>query len=320
MERSESDDFHIKRPELDKGDPARLFTYATSMQRWIHDRSSREQIGTGIDFLAEELTHYVANSFDQLPELTVRSADIMHTRSIVHPSSDASTYVIKTEQLPQAQSDRLFREPIIGQYYGFHRGQNNDLRVYISSDQAPLVTNGGIFTPLLSVGIDDADIQFTQFETDEKLKDNDEIVTALLEKYNQAIQAKVEKLLVTANDTYTPIVKKLQDCSIIIAEIERDENVSQVLIDALLEYVLIKFGFESPQDIEASAHRIVITQKPIFSHRREGRAEFTNVIPQLGLIGESADRSLAVLFFHEDKPIQILAKHITAIHKFYKGV
>ncbi len=314
MERPESGDLH-RRPELDRDDPAKLFSYAAKKQEWIKERVPNKQLPEAIQHLAEELEHYVGYRFDEMPELAIQSSDVRHM-SRNDESLNGEELRIQFGPLPLEGDDTLLKiHNLNGTLYGFHRGAKNDIRALVTKYEKPIVTEGGIFTPLLSVGIEDSTIHFTEFEEAEKLEVSEKYIKEHLYEYDEMVHDDLERLLDILNNPNELVVKKLHSSSHVIADLAKNQDTSAQFIDAILDVISVKLGLDAPHDIYTRSHRIVMTESPVRSHKTAGEAHFNDVLPQLRILVESTNRTLALFFFNEGQLVQIPAKYITSIHK-----
>lgn len=302
------------RPELDRNRPARLFRYARDKQRWLQERVSEHQLPDAINHLVDELEQYATSAFDTMPEITIASPDVQYTRDI---SGSGTRRVIESGPLPFEGDAALFGEHALrATLFGFHQGDDTDLRIYASLNDGIRQFMGGIYTPLLSVGVEGSEIHLTEFGNAEQLEERGVYVQEQLPGYDEAVRALVTDILRTLNDSQTSAAKKLHNTSKNMAAIARNAETSQQFVDAMLDIIFLKLNLNLPHDIQASSHRVVITERPVPSYKAQrGPTQFTNIVPQLGLIGETANRGLGLFFIKNESAVQIPVQYITNIHR-----
>ncbi len=307
----------MHRPELDRTRPARLFTYAQMKQQWLKDRVHETQLPDAIDHLADELEQYVTGAFTSLPELTIVSQDVHYTREI---SGRGSRHSIESGPLPFEGDAALFGEHALrATLFGFHQGTDHDLRVYVSNDDEVRQFMGGIYTPLLSVGVEGSEIRLAEVSTAEQLDERGAYVREQLAEYGTVTSELVRELLKALNEPDLTAIRKLHNTSHVIAEIARHTETSQQFVDALIDIIFLKLGLNVPHDIQTSSHRVVITERPVTSYKaKQGPTHFTGVIPQLGLIGETANRGLGLFFLKDESAVQIPVQYITSMYRSQK--
>lgn len=314
MERQDSGGIQ-KRPELDRNDPSQLFTYATQAQRWIHERVSEDLHAERIDSLIETLDTFVHEKFAEMPELRVQATDVVHTKGFAEVQP--GIYRIDAEQLPFDVDAQLLGEHTIeGTLHGFHRGANSELRMYVARSEVSQKLKSGIFTPLLSIAVQESAIHYKSDEREREISESKALLQARLAEYDdQEIVSLVDRIENYVHDSRTTIASRLHGCSSLVAEIARMSSMDEKLIDAVLDYIRETLDLTSPHDIHTSAHRVHISDHPIRSHQRGGAALFENVTPQLGLMGESANRTLGLFISNEEKSISISVEFVTVIQK-----
>lgn len=312
MEFSEAGEYR-RRPELNPKQPSQLFSYAKEMQRYLKERVSEHQLPESIDYVVEDLEN-VISQFPSLPELTIVSRDVYETTRLIQ--SKDGVYIIKTGPKPLDGDAALYGEhSFIGTLYGFHRGVNNDLRAYVSKNETQQMLMGGIYTPLLSVGIEDSEIELTNISAQEQLDERGHYVSTLLSEYDDVVSDYMRQIIEVLNSTHDPIVARLQHVSPLLVQAAQHKETSQQFVDAVTDIIMLKLGLNVPQDIHTRQHRVVITEKPIPSYKLEELGMFTNITPQLGLLGESAKRELGLFFLQDERAIQVPVKNITYIHR-----
>lgn len=313
METSESQEW-ARRPEFDHDYPAKIFEYAKLKLAWIHDRVNQAQWPEAVDHLAEELEYHVTDAFDRLPDITVTAEDVMYTKRI---DIQADKIFVQVAPVPLEGDAALYGEHTIqGRLFGFYCDPDGELRVYVSIGDLPRQLPGGIYTPLLSVSLEDAEIRLSEVSVAEK---RDELKTYIAEQshgYSQETRTLITVLYDIVDQKQCGVILSLQSCSPLIADIARQKEVSPQTVDALLELVNLSLDLGGMHTIQASSYREVITVRPIPSYKAQaGPVEFTNVSPELGLIGETASRGLGLFFIHNDSAVQIPVQYITKMFK-----
>lgn len=300
------------KPELDRKRPEQLFTYGQAKQRYLRSIVNTERLPDAIDGLVEELEGFVTTAFGgNLPTVIVESQDVFHTRAIGY---DEQRVVIAVEPLPFEGDAELFNEHNLqGVLYGFHRGQHNDLRAYISPPESPLQFMGGVWTPLLSVGMEGSTIQLIETIKAEK---TEELVTYIMDRLDacsEEVQEAIREIVKTINNTELTSVNRLQNISHPVAKIAQNSEISPQFVDSVMELITLRLRITEPLDIQTTAYRAVISEQPS-SYKAHGAATFMGVVPQLGLIGETRNKGLGLFFINEDRPVQIPVQYITRIH------
>lgn len=313
MEHPEPTERH-QRPELDRNRPAELFTYAKDKLRYLRERVNAYHLPSSVEHLSDELEAYISDVFESMPAVTVVSSDIEYTRKLERRGSE---HVLDISGLPfTGDAELLQAHTIEGLLYGFHKGQNDDLRAYVSLNEGVRKLNGGIYTPLLSVNVEHSDITFTEMSAEEELEEIGARITEMLSDYGAEVKNVVSNLLNRINQPATVAAKKLHEISPILAEIARYENTVPHFVDTILEYVKYRLKLSQPQDISTSSYREVMTEFYVTSFKpRKEPTIFRGITPEVGLIGESANRSLALMFIHNDKALQIPVQYITSLEK-----
>jgi len=304
----------VQRPELDQYSRSSIFMYAYNKQQWLRERVNEHQLPDAIDHLVNELEQYVTSNFETLPDVSVLSQDIQHTKEI----TGSGTYiVIENEALPFTGDASLFGEhSIAATFFGFHRGRDNDLRVYVSQGNDVRLFMGGIYTPLLSVGLEGSKISLAESRHAEQLEERGMYVKERLGDYTEPMSALVNQLIKELNNASVNNIHRLHNSSQIVADIARQDGVTPQFIDAVLDIIFLKLEMNIPHDIQASAHRVVITERPIPSYKAQrGPTVFEGIIPQLGLIGESASRGIGLFFINNENNVQIPVQYITSMYR-----
>ena len=191
METSGSGEW-IKRPEYDHNNPAMVFDYARLKQRWINERVNEHQRAEAIEQLAEELEYHITESFDTLPELTITARDVSYTKNIEYHTDKIT---VELAPLPLEGDAEIFGEHALqGRLFGFHQGSEGDLRVYLSTGDAPRQLMGGIYTPLLSVSIDSAEIRLSEEDTTKQQYELKRYIAEQAQEYDQDTRTRIAVL------------------------------------------------------------------------------------------------------------------------------
>lgn len=312
MEHSEQNE-RGPRPEFDRNDPSGLFVYARDKARYLRFIVSTHELPAAIEHLADELEGHMSMVFETLPSVTIESNDVYYTKDI-RPLGEGRT--IDVGPLPFTGDAELLKiHAITGHLYGFHMGDQGDIRAHVSLNERAYKMMGGVYTPLLSVGVETSDIKLTQTIAASELERIGNEIKMLLEQHSKATSADVLELLQLASAPESATAKKLHNISPVIARIARQPDASPQLIDALFEYIRYRLRLSLPHGISATSYREVITTDPIPAYRpRKEPKHFVDVVPELGLIGESANRSLGLLFISDEKAVQIPVQYITSIY------
>lgn len=310
---SESAEFH-QRPELDRSKPARLFEYAREKQHWARQLSERQRI-EAVDYLADELERYVTEAFDSLPELTITSSDVYYTKAI---QGQGSRHSIETGTLPLDGDAQLLGEhKIKGTLFGFHRGDEHNLRAYVSVGDEIQYFMGGIYTPLLSVGVEGSSIHLTEYTIAEELEKLAAYVNEQVALSGEHLREPTDIFISIVHDPGRSPTKKLHDGSAYLTEISKDPAVVPHFVDALLEIAKLELHLDEPQDITTQLHRVVLSQSPISAYKPvPGPTFFSEVNDiQLGMIGETSSKSLGLFFINNEQAVQIPVQYITSIYR-----
>jgi len=311
---------HLYRLEVDKVRPAQLFEWAKQQQQYKRDRVSDREFPLAIEHIAEMLEGYITRHFEVLPELVIEAKDVFQTLGVNPPVPNALSREINVGPAPLVGDAAIYNAHVIyGRLYGFHRGEMNDLRVYVDTGEEPINLMGGIYTPLLSVGIKDSNIQLAELSAAEKFEElGRDIVRRIQEINDDKLSGLFLFLMSKLNEAGIPSASKLQACSDIVvnmvAQIDLFKN--RQLVDDVYDMIRIKLGLNVSQDIRTSSHREVISKEPIPAYKPIlGPALFSSVEPQLGLLGESSNRSLGLFFIEKDRAIQVPVQNITGISR-----
>lgn len=318
MEHSEPFEY-IPAPELDRKRPSGLFFYAKEKQRWIRrtiDPSENPSRAVeAIDYLVDELESFISDAFDgSLPEVTITSTDVHYPREI---KERESRFIVETGVLPVSDAEAIYGgHEIKGKLYGFHRGANDDLRVYVSRLDETRRTMSGVFTPLLSIAIEGSELHIDKYSTEEKLNELGMYVSKRLKELEPEVSKSVAGLYGILNERERSVASRLHFSSPFIINLATQYGADELLLDALTEIIKLKLNLDSPQIIQTSSHRVIITERPVSSYRSErGPSEFRDVLPEVGLMGETLNRKLGVFFLYNDSAVQVPVDMITGIYK-----
>lgn len=291
-----------------------VFDYARLKQRWINERVNEHQRAEAIEQLAEELEYHITESFDTLPELTITARDVSYTKNIEYHTDKIT---VELAPLPLEGDAEIFGEHALqGRLFGFHQGSEGDLRVYLSTGDAPRQLMGGVYTPLLSVSIDSAEIRLSEEDTTKQQYELKRYIAEQAQEYDQDTRTRIAVLYSLIEEKTGGPVVTLRSCSPVLADIARDKEVTQQVVDALLEMICLNLHLDGPHTIHASSYREVITVRPIPSYKAQpGPVQFENVIPEVGLIGETASRGMGLFFIHNEAAVQIPVQYITSMYK-----
>lgn len=316
-----------RRPELSGIEPSQLFSVARARERWIHDRVSERQLPIAIDYFIEELETYVTATFGgNLPEIDITSRDI--TQTLGFHTLSATRFGIEVGPRPLEGDDAVLNTHVIkGRLFGFHRGESNDIRVYVDSGLPQHMLQGGIYSEYLSVGIGNSTIRLTEEVQKEEENRQSEYVREQLKEYSLEVNHLFGRLVneihykMVRPDEYRSSAQILQHCSPIIAEIEAHPSVKQQLVDAVLDYITVKLQLDTPHTIDVVSHRVIVSGN---GYSRGGPAEFQNTELRLCMMGETKHRMLGLFFSVEDdidgtkntpKTVQVPVQYIKSIYK-----
>lgn len=306
-----------QRPELDRNNLESLFTFAVAEQHRLKKIVAEEQLPEAIDFLVEKLERFVSQNFDQLPELVIHARDV--SSSLPYRSEGPDILTVRSEQLPLDSTDvKVFGAHVIrAVFYKFYRGkENDDLRMYVDTGRDPVNMPGGVFTPLLSIGVDKAEIRLAANDADEQFEATMNHVHQVLAEYSEDVRDIANILIKTLNNhAFTP-ARKLRDCSPMLAEIARRTGSPPHVIDVLLDVICIKLDLASPQNISVSQHHLPYPEYPRRAYVLKGPAHFAAVVPHLELVGETDYKELELCFLDESEvPTEVPVRYITDMRK-----
>ncbi|HWT39940.1 MAG TPA: hypothetical protein VN081_01530 [Dongiaceae bacterium] len=303
------------KPEFDRRQPASLFTYARQKQQWLRDNVNPHTLPEAVGYLANELEGFVTSTFEgKTPEVIVTAAEVMYTKAI---SGTGSFHTIESDLLPfTGDASVLGAHTLKGQLFGFYQDEeSHDLRAYITSPEEPYRYRGGMYWPLYSVAVDSAEIKLAEASTTSILNDIEADIQRRLVPYSDEIKRPVLKImsLLKSKEMST---KKLHDAMSHIVEIVGHPEVSQQVVDSLLEMMRLELRFDSPHTIHADIYRTPISRGYI---PQKGPKIFEGVMAIPDLIGETMQKYLALSFTyeenHEQIPVQIPVQYITSIYE-----
>lgn len=314
MEHSERDEWQ-SRPEYDRHQPSRLFLYGREKARYLRAIVSENGLPEAIENLADELDAHITHTFDTMPLVTVEGDDISYTQNIL-PQGDSK--VLEIGVLPLVgDAEVTGSHTITGYLYGFHMGSKHDIRAYVSVNDEPRKLMGGIYTPLLSVGMESptTEISLTETVVETELERIGKEINLHLNTMPRLVKLEVRKLLEVASSREDSAVKKLHAVGPIITQVARLDGVTPQLIEALFEYTKYRLGLFIPHDITTTLHREKLpTVKYSFKPIREHRV-FENITPTFELIGESNNKSLGLVLISDDKWVQVPVEYITSMYR-----
>jgi len=311
METPEGNGSH-RRPELERENPAKLFPYAQSKERWYRERVSASQLPDAMEHLKDELNAYIVDAFETMPNVRATSRDVIATTSIIEPKP--GSYLIEARQ-PEFEGDDKFlgEYTVEGTLYGFHCGVDSTLRVYVTSDNSSKTLQGGVYIPLVSLGVGSSELQLTAYPSQERIDEIGERVAEQLGEYSSEVHETVATLLDTLNMHTIPVASRLQKSSPMVIELLRYGGVKQGVIDDLFDIIKLKLSLDVPQEIEVSGHRLVPLRRYVTSYDPGGSARFSGIVPDLGIIGETANPTVGLLFLHNNHTVQIPVQSLTSI-------
>lgn len=335
MEYPRPDDEKLYRIDIEKIPPAKIFEWAR--QQYEHKRyqnGDSHNFPSVVEHLANMLENYISTHFQgELPELIIEAKDVFRTADVEplpqnnnpdHKKSPLSRVIDITplSEPREGEESLLNFQTIHGRLFGFHRGEVNDLRLYVDEGRPPHHLMGGIYTPLLSIGLTDSNIQLArQTLTDRYESLGRSIVDALEVIGDDEIEDDVNQLMQQLERKNLSTTKRLQESAPLLLHIlsifDPLDAKSQHLIDDLYDMVKLKLDLYSPQEIEVAFHRQVMTKGLVRSHKPVyGTHTFASVTDvQFGLIGESERLSLGLLFIHDTKHIELPVESVVRLNK-----
>lgn len=308
------------RPEFDHEKPTDLFSYA--LAKWKRNENIKpvKELGEAQEYLVLELNEFLDQKFGRLPEerpdVTVYSETVYHTQQYNNPITGVD--VFESGELPlEGDNSILGKHYLHGSVHSFFISPTqNDLRLYISNPSEPVLLDGGIYTPLLSVPVDGADIEFSAYTIEQKLKTLDDYIYKTSVEQSEEVRELTgiwKSLMEAPNET---TIKKLQNSSYVMGEIAKYDPAKSELVPALLERMTLQFDLELPHAIKTKTYRIRVRM----GYTQAGPEHFENVTPNISLMGESVVRKKLGLTFQHDKGlIEIPVEDIEAIYKIQKG-
>lgn len=310
-EQPESDNERLSKVELDQIEPADLFEWAKNKQAYIKRLNERlhPQI---IDDLVEQLERYIMKKLTPPPEIFVETNDAYITKEIKNIGSYSR--IVDISSMLYAD----FGVTINGKLFGFHRGREDDLRAYISTGEEPQHLMGGIYTPLISVSVEQSQFYYAEATFDEQYEQAGQEVLKKIEAYRDDTMSGLFLLLIShLNDSdvtsAVKFIKSAETAQEMIRRIE-DKNEREFFTDLLWEVIQAKLHLTVPHDIEVSSHRVLITKQGYKRH--EGAKTFTDVKLQMGIImSESRNPVLGLYFTEDDQNIQVPIHSVRNIYR-----
>lgn|GEM_PF-2535300 len=318
MEKSEPSEWAPKpevKPELDQYRPDGLFDYARDKQRWLRARVSQAYLPLAIDDLANELERYMTHAFETAPELAIVTRDAYRTRRVL--GQHVLAHLIESEPLPLEGDAELYGEHTLhATLYGFYRDtEQSTLRVYVSDSSEARQLPGGVYTPLISVGVEGSDIQFAEASAEEKIRDLKARLYEQLEEWTPASGELIRDFLAVIDQSNKTKVHILHEVSPLITQLTNQKEISLHVIDTLTEIIKLTLRLDTPQDIEVSLYRKVLATSPPAYKLQKGPEVFRGVVPQLGLVGESERQSLGLFFLKDETAFQVPAQFVRRIYE-----
>jgi len=300
------------RPEFDPSHPELIFDFAREEEAWRRASANEKYQSESLQELINILEVRIIQYFGSSPELVVSAADVVHTEPI---QQEGSTYVIKTA--PVALEDEVYgKHDFQGRFQGFHIGDKGEIRVYVSGSEEAQKLKGGIYIPLYSVRLNDSQISLTEYNHKRRLEDIDEYIMMHLEQVSEPGMVLINALKEVLKDSDRGVARRLHDSSQLLVGLERQEQLAESFMDALIEMIQLTLRLDVPLNISASAYREVLSARPSAYRNRPEARVFEKIIPTLGLTGDSQYRSLSLLFFYEETgAIQIPVNYITHVDK-----
>ena len=315
----ENPDFgeELSRLDIDKVPPERLFDWARQKQQYKRDRVSDEELPEAIEHVVDMLEGYISRNFDLLPEVTVFTRDAFYG-DLENIEFDAVSRKIKVKPLPYVGVDALTGEhEIRGRLFGFHRGEMNDLRMYVDTYMEPIATMGGQFSPLISVGVEKSKIQLAEQDQSQRIESiKKEISQKLAEIGSDDLNGLFLLFEQKLNEPQANTLKRLKGASQVVLEmLSFGASKHQTLLDDFYDLIRVKLNLLVPYTIDTTSYRVVMTRKPIASYKPAGPERFIGVVPEIEAFGESVNRSLGLLFMYGDQPVQVPIQNITDLRR-----
>jgi hypothetical protein len=321
MERFEPAE-HARGQELDTVEPGELFDFVKHKEQLLKERVVHNGLPDAVDLLADSLERYITRHFDMIPEIVGESQDVYHTKQLTVSDDSVTIEYAPMELNVDGDIAEFEKHQIQGRLFGFHRGANNDLRAYVAQSDDTERLMGGIYTKLLSVGVQGSELQFAQFTIQSTLREKTEYIDEQLSQVGENVARAFAEILDVLSSKNMPPARKLHEASSLMAEIAKHKEVSVQFIDALLEIIKYKLRLDLPQDITTTMHRIVIAGPPTNAYKPVSQpTNFSQVTPELGMGGESVARWLGVFFIQQDDTqkdavaVQIPVQYITSIYR-----
>lgn len=318
MVNPESSD-NANRKELHATKPGKLFEFIRSKERELRDKLNQPlPLANEIDLLADTLEEYIADNFETMPEVIGESRDIYDTTRM---DDIADVTTIEHTMRPITGNDDIsaFEQlPVRGKLFGFHRGSHNELRAYVDTGQTPQKLMGGVYKPLVSLGLEYSDLKFI----DASLEENTSFIDTELAEMNEDVAEVTYSLLENLSNSRLTMAEKLHHISPLFTDLATNKEVTSQFVDALIEIVKFKFRLDLPHTITTDMHRVVISGPPTNAHRRvTTETAFDHVSTELGLGGETMRPWLGMFFIQdaenegESVNIQIPVDYITSIYR-----
>lgn len=337
METPESGN-ELYRSSLSEIKHGQLFEWAR--QRYIHLKESNQptdrQLPDSVGHIADTLNRHLKENFALLHDRDSASLDI-HFPDVVAVTKDAYrtgsvdrlgplSQLVSIEPVPFGPVEDIVGEhTIAGSLVKFHVGEiNKDLRMYIQ-DGETIDTMGGIFRPMISVGVEGSDIKFVEQTASERIEELGISIKSKLAKINDdKINGHFLVFMYAANEQHVSNLRRLQESakSLLVMSGRINVNEYQHLIDDLCEYLSIKLNLQMSHEIESNGHRIIMprTIAPKGSKQRDYKIvsryeEFIGVKPQVELIGIESNRTVALTFQDHDRSIVVPFTNVTKLHR-----
>lgn len=304
----------VRRPEFNPSHPEQLFQYAGAQQQWLRDRISIADLPSAIDHLVGALDEHALRAFEAPPRVVVTSPDVLCSGAIQHTEQG---FMIPVKQLTlKADDAALFGEHTLkGVFAGFHKGQQHEVRAYVSVGDPRQRLATGVYEPFYSVPVDAATIQFEELVISERKKTLTDSINTVLRDCRELTRIEVRRIkeaTVVTSLTSRERLQLLQDSESTLSSIAKDPAASYILSDALLEWIALHLDLESGLDIEASEHRRLISKNGFKDVRQT--AQFRGVQAQLNLHGETVGKRLGFMFEQGDQAIIVPIQSIKALH------
>lgn len=315
MDSSESSEFaHGK--ELRAITPGALFEFAKNKQLELRAKLG-QPLAREIGILADTLDEYMTHHFDTPPEVIGESRDIYETIEIHEKESSTTVEHTMRKILNYGEISSFEQHSIKGKLFGFHRGLHNELRAYVDDGRAAQKLAGGVYQPLLSLGLEHSDLQFVETSVEQ----NTDFIDSHLDEMDERVVETSHAILEALANSQLTVTEKLRNMSPLFTELAINKQVNAQFIDALLEIVKYKLRLDLPYTITTSMHRVIISQPPTFAHLPvHSETTFEHVSAELGIAGETKRPWLGIFFIEnadsqDEANIQIPVDYITSIYR-----